>query len=313
MATGWVYHDDFLRHDTGPAHPERPERLTAIVQALQQANLLAQLQPLAFAPVGPEVLSLIHEQSYVELVRVACQEEMSFIGTSETRICPRSYDIARLAVGGVLAACDAVINRQVKRAFCAVRPPGHHAERDLAMGFCLFNNVALAAEHLIRKHGLERLAIVDFDVHHGNGTQHAFEARDDVLYISLHEHPAFLFPGTGFASERGTGRGQGFTLNIPLPPGSTDIAYHRAFAEKVLPALESYKPQFLLLSAGFDALRQDAIAHLNLEPESFAWMSRDLVAAAEAHCAGRLVSVLEGGYHLEGTGQSAVAHVRAML
>ena len=313
MKLGWVYHADFLKHDTGEMHPEHPQRLQTIHDALQAAGLIAQMEAISFAAATPEIVSEVHDPAYVDLLRLVCEQGITFIGSRETRICRQSYKIALLAVGGVLAACDAVMAGRVRRAFCAVRPPGHHAQRDCAMGFCLFNNIAIAAEHLIRRHGLKRVAIVDFDVHHGNGTQSAFEGRDDVLFISIHEHPESLFPGTGHENETGQGRGAGYTLNVTMAPGSNDEAYQKAFAEKILPPLRNYAPQFLLVSAGFDAVQEDYLAHINLHPESFSWITRDLVAVAEEFCAGRLVSVLEGGYKAESLASSVVAHVKAMM
>jgi acetoin utilization deacetylase AcuC-like enzyme len=222
--------------------------------------------------------------------------------------------VAALAAGGILAACDAVIAGQVRRAFCAVRPPGHHAEADRAMGFCLFNNVAIGAEYVVRRHGLARVAIVDFDVHHGNGTQHIFESRSDVLYISLHERPASLpFPGSGEADEVGRGPGKGYTLNVLLDRGSGESDYLAALDNAVIPALDRYGPEFLLISAGFDALMDDTISHISLDPDSYGSITRRLVRTAEQYCGGRLVSVLEGGYDLPNLGSAVVAHIRALL
>ncbi len=313
MTIGWVYDDRFMQHDTGLSHPERPERLAAIVRGLEEAGLLATLKRLDFAPADEQDLALIHDPEYIHLVRSACDSGIDFIGSMDTHIGARSYEVARLAVGGVIAACAAVLHGEVRRAFCAVRPPGHHAERDRAAGFCLFNNIAIAAEWLIRRHDLQRIAIVDFDVHHGNGTQHAFEQRRDVLYISLHQAPETLYPGTGFARERGEDDGAGFTLNIPLRPGSGHDEYRQAYDAKVLPALKAFRPEFILLSAGFDAVYHERIAQMSLEPADFAWITRDLVAVAEECCAGRLVSALEGGYVLEALAASAAAHVRALM
>jgi acetoin utilization deacetylase AcuC-like enzyme len=243
-----------------------------------------------------------------------CDAGFFFVGARDTRVCPLSYDIAALAAGAVLAGSRAVLSGQVRRAFCAVRPPGHHAESDQALGFCLFNNVAIAAEQLIRQHGLSRVAIVDFDVHHGNGTQHIFEQRSDVFYASLHERPGSLeFPGSGEADETGIGPGAGFTLNVPLQQGSGEPQYLAALDRQVVPALESYQPEFLLVSAGFDGLMWDRVAHLNLEPSSYGPITQRLVQVAERHAAGRLVSVLEGGYYLPQLGQAVAAHVRALL
>ncbi|MBM4088410.1 MAG: histone deacetylase [Planctomycetes bacterium] len=314
MAVGWIYDCRFLHHDTGSTHVERPQRLSAIVRTLQDTGLLARLKPLAFQSATPRELTLVHEPAYVDLVRMMAEQGFSFVGSSDTRICDRSYDVAALAVGGVLSACDHVAAGTVRRAFCAIRPPGHHAESDRAMGFCLFNNVAIAAEHLVRDRGLSRVAIVDFDAHHGNGTQRIFERRPDVLYISLHEHPASLvFPGTGHAEETGTDAGSGYTVNIPLDRGGKWAQYRHALECQVLPALDRFQPQFLLLSAGFDALMWDGTSHLSLEPECYGPLTQALLQAADRHAEGRVVSVLEGGYDLGQLGEAVAAHVRELV
>ncbi len=313
MSVGFVY-DRFLeRHDPGPGRVEQPTRARWIADALAEEGLLPRLQPIACQPADLDVLGWVHEPAYVALIREVCEEGFNFIGDRDTQICPATFDVARWAAGGVLAACGEVMAGYVGRAFCAVRPPGHHAERDRAGGYCIFNHVAVAAEYLIRKHHLERVAIVDWDVHHGNGTQHIFEERDDVLFISLHEAPAYLYPGTGEAHEIGRGQGRGFTLNVPMPPGSGDSVYRRAFTQEVLPRLEQFAPQFLLISAGFDVAGEDRTADINLVPGSFDWMTRDLALIADRFCVGRLVSVLEGGYEPTSLKRCAVAHVRALL
>jgi acetoin utilization deacetylase AcuC-like enzyme len=314
MNLGWIYDPRFLQHDTGPTHPERAERLAVILAAVREAGIEDRLVPLPFSAATPAQLALIHDPAYVDLVRMMCDEGFTFIGDRDTCIGPASYDVAALATGGVLAACDAVLAGRVGRAFCAVRPPGHHAEPDQALGFCLFNHVAIAAEHLIRHAGLARVAIVDFDVHHGNGTQHAFESRRDVMYISLHERPGSLpFPGSGHAEECGCGEGEGYTRNVPLDRGAGNDEYRAAMDQHVLPALEHYRPEFLLLSAGFDALAWDRVAHQCLRPESFGWLTERLVHVADRHAGGRLVSVLEGGYELGNLGRAVAAHLRALL
>jgi len=312
-SVGWVYDRRFLAHNPGAAHVERPERLEAILRSLKQAGLLQQLVALPFAAATVEQLALVHEPAYVDLVRMMCDEGFTYIGSADTGINAHSYEVAALTTGGVLAACDAVMTGRVRRAFCAVRPPGHHAETDQALGFCLFNHVAIAAEHLVRRHRLSRLAIVDFDVHHGNGTQHIFETRRDVFYVSLHECPGSLpFPGSGTADELGLGDGQGYTLNVPLDRGSGPREYLAALEQKALPALEAYRPQFLLVSAGFDALMWDRVAHLSLEPSSYRWITEAIVQVADRHAGGRLVSVLEGGYDLDQLGLAVVEHVRGL-
>lgn len=314
MSIGWIDHERFLQHETGPSHPERPQRLRSLVIALERAGLLARMQPLPFTAATPDDLCLVHEPAYVELVRMSCDLGIGFVGSMDTPVCRHSFDAASLAVGGVLAACDAVMEGRVDRAFCAVRPPGHHAERDRALGFCLFNNVAIAAEHLIRRRQLQRVAIVDFDVHHGNGTQHAFEDRSDVFYFSVHESSDTLsFPGSGDENEKGRDTGTGYTLNIPVAAGSDDEVYRAVFREKILPALGDFEPQFLLISAGFDAVAEDTIANVNLTPECYGGLTEELMRAARDHGKGRVVSVLEGGYALDALGRSAAAHVTALM
>ncbi len=311
MKIGWVYHPQLLRHETGKSHVERPERLLAIVEAVGQAGLWRHLEPLHFAPATAEQLSLVHAPAYIDVVRLLCEEGFTFIGDAATCICSSSYEVAALAAGGVLAACDAVAAGLVTRVFCAVRPPGHHAEMDQAGGFCLFNHVALAAEHLIRDHGWQRVAIVDIDAHHGNGTQHIFEQRRDVFYISLHERPESLpYPGTGSDTEEGSGAGLGYTLNIPLDRGCSGSEYCDRIRQLVVPALDSFQPELVLLSAGFDALMWDTTSHLALEPASYATATALLVAAARRHAGGRLISVLEGGYDLGQMPAAVVAHLR---
>jgi acetoin utilization deacetylase AcuC-like enzyme len=314
MGFGWVYDRRFLQHDTGPGHIERPARLEVIVDTLDQLGLLGRMEPVPFGAATAAQLALVHDPVYVELVQMMCEGGFTCVGSPDTAVCPKSYDVAVLAAGGVLAACDAVLADRVSRAFCALRPPGHHAERDQALGFCLFNNVAIGAEHLIRHHGLSRVAIVDFDVHHGNGTQHIFEERADVFYISLHERPESLaFPGTGAADEKGRGAGEGYTLNVPLDRGSGEPQYRAALETQVVPALHRYRPEFLLVSAGFDALMWDRISHLSLEPNSFGWITEQLVQVAERYAGGRLVSVLEGGYDLSNLGPAVAAHVASLM
>ncbi len=313
MSLGFVYDRRFLDHDTGDVHPEHPARLRVILDALREEGLLERMVPIPFRQAKAEEIAMVHEPAYVDLVRMACDEGFTSIGSRDTRLCAKSYDVAALAVGGVIAACDAVMAGRVSRAFCAVRPPGHHAEADRAMGFCLFNNVAVAAEHLVRNHGLRRVAIVDFDAHHGNGTQHLFETRRDVFYVSVHERPGSIgFPGTGEETEIGAGEGEGFTLNVPLSHGAGDAEYRAAFEDKILPKLEEYGPEFVLLSAGFDALAADTISHLGLDPASYERTTARLKNVAGRLAKGRMVSVLEGGYPLDHLGPAVAAHVLAL-
>jgi acetoin utilization deacetylase AcuC-like enzyme len=258
------------------------------------------------APVAAELalIQRVHEPEYVERFREACAQGQGSIDTPECPICPDSFEIARLAAGGVVTAVDEVMAGRLRNAFCPVRPPGHHAERGFAMGFCYFNNVAIAADHLRGQHRLERVAILDWDVHHCNGTQHHFESDPNVLVCSIHQHPYTLFPGTGFEWEKGAGEGVGATVNVPMMPGSSDTDYHSA--------IEAFRPEFLLVSAGFDAHYQDPLGEIELSTEAFAWMSAQAVALAEALCGGRLVSMLEGGYDLATLAECARVHVEQL-
>ena len=228
-------------------------------------------------------------------------------------VCRASELVAKQAVGGCLEAAKQVMTGQINNAFCAVRPPGHHAERDRSMGFCLYNNIAITAEYLLTEYDLSRIAIVDFDVHHGNGTQHLFEDRSDVLFISTHEDPNHQFPGTGFSDEQGVGAGKGYTLNIPMSVGSDDEAFEKVFNKKVLPRLREYQPQFLLISAGFDAATNDLLGHLCVSTQGFAWMSQQLIQIAGEFCQGRVVSILEGGYEVNSLKQAVAVHIEALL
>ena len=312
MTCALLRSERFLEHETGAGHPERADRLRAIHERLEAEGLLSRCPCPDFGPVQAELLDKVHEAEYRRRLARACSWGEPWIDSPECPICPESLEVAELAAGGAVRAVDAVLSHEAQKAFCALRPPGHHAERGRAMGFCLFNNVAIAAERALIAHGLERVAIVDFDVHHGNGTQHHFAARSDVLFVSLHQDPRTLFPGTGMAEERGFGAGEGYTLNLPLPPESGDAAYQRAFEERVGPALEDFAPQLLLASAGFDAAEADPLAQMRVSREGFAWMGRFLKSFADRRCHGRLVSVLEGGYHLEHLAEAAADHLRVL-
>ncbi len=314
MNVGWFYDPLFLRHDPGPSHVESAARLVVIVQALQHAGVMASLLPMVFRAAMTSEMELVHEPAYVNLVRMMCDEGFSFVGTEDTRISACSYDVAAKAVGAVVAACDAVMAGRISRAFCAVRPPGHHAEPDQALGFCLFNNIAIGAEYLLQRHGLSRVAIVDIDAHHGNGTQHIFAERPDVLYVSLHERPGSLpFPGSGDGADKGFGLGEGYTLNVPLSRGSDEDIYLDALQHTVVPLLEQHQPELLLISAGFDALAGDPLCHLALQPSSYDAITQVLTQAANRCAQGRVISVLEGGYHLDLLGPAVCAHIQALL
>ena len=312
MAVGWFYHEQFLEHETGPEHPERPERLRALVKHFDETGLLKRMKPFESSPLVPNAVWMVHDPQHEKDVSTAFDRGVERLDP-DTPISAASYEAALRAAGAVVRAAAVVMRGKVQRAFCAVRPPGHHAEHDHARGFCLFNNVAIAAEALVREHGLDRVAIVDFDVHHGNGTQHIFEERADVLFISIHEDGRYLYPGTGHANETGRGAGEGYTLNVPMAPRTGDQQWIAAFDEKIVPKLEACKPQFLLISAGFDAAKEDPLSHIELTERGFAHMTRRLVEVAERHCEGRIVSTLEGGYDLAALSRCAAAHVQELL
>lgn len=309
--TGIVRHDRCVQHLTGPGHPERPERLAAIQERLEAEGLDAEVEWVE-APEAPlESLKAVHDADFVERVRRQCDEGYGILDTEDTTISRLSFEAARRASGGIIEAVDRVVARSWDRAFVMARPPGHHAERAQAMGFCLVNHVAVAAQRLREHHGLERVAIVDWDVHHGNGTQHTFEADPSVFFASLHQYPHY--PGTGARKERGLGDGEGATLNCPMPAGCDDTHWLGAFEGELLPALEEFRPQFILVSAGFDAHRDDPLSGTLLSEEAYGVMTRGLLELAGRHAEGRLVSTLEGGYDLAALGRSAATHVRALV
>jgi len=312
-ATGLVLDDRFQRHLTGEGHPERPERLAAIHEGLQEGNLIQACRNIPATPIPLDKVLAVHTREYVDRLEQACAVGQRYIDVPDSAICRESFEIARLAAGGVLNAVDEVMGSRLTNAFCVVRPPGHHAERRLSMGFCLLNNIAIAAQHLLDAHSLDRVLVLDWDVHHGNGTQHIFEEDPRVLFISLHGHPGLVYPGTGYAHEKGRGKGEGFTINIPILPPGRDEVWRRAFDDPIRPAVDAFRPQFVLISAGFDAHRLDPLAPLELETSSYGWMTDELVGVAARHCGGKLVSLLEGGYHLDALAESVVLHVQRLL
>ena len=307
---GFSFHESFLHHDTGLGHPERPQRLQAICDQLRAAGIWDHLHHLEPMPAPPETLALIHPSSYVNQIEQACREGPTALDP-DTVASPGSWDAARRAVGAVTGAIDEVLAGRLEAAFCAVRPPGHHALADRAMGFCLFNNVALGARYAQRHRQVGRVLIVDWDVHHGNGTQAIFEEDPSVLYISTHQFP--FYPGTGAHGEQGRGEGASFTVNIPVSAGSGDAQLVQAFRETVRPKALAFRPGLLLLSAGFDAHRDDPLADLMVTESGYAELTRIVREIAEACCPGRLVSVLEGGYNLRALGRSVEAHLRILM
>ena len=310
--TALIHHPTFLEHDAGPGHPECPRRLEAILEAVetQRQNLrgLVSLTP-SPAPVG--AITAVHSPEHVAAVESWSQSGTQVAMTMDTLISPRTFEAAMLAAGGAIHGVDEVMAGRASRAFCAHRPPGHHAEYDQCMGFCYFNHVAIAARHLQREHGLERVAIVDWDVHHGNGTQHAFDEDESVFFFSVHEYP--LFPGTGSRAEEGSGAGRGYTKNVPLPAGQDDARYERVFKEELRPAIDAYRPQFILISAGFDAHLRDPLGGMHLTEHGYERLTETVVELARDHCEGRLVSLLEGGYDHQATAASVVVHLQTLM
>jgi len=306
MTTLIYTHQACLEHDPGSYHPESPERLRAILAALAQHEFAAAERRDAPRAELDEV-ARVHPRAFIEGVLSAVPQRGHAALDADTVLSPRSGEAALRAVGAVCAAIDAVTEGEADNAFCAVRPPGHHAEPDRAMGFCVFNSVAIGAQRARQKHGLERAAVIDFDVHHGNGTQTIFENNPHVFYASTHQSP--LYPGTGGRSETGVGN----IVNVPLRPMSGSAEFRFAFNEFILPALEDFRPDIILISAGFDAHRADPLAQLMLVEADYAWVTERLMAVAARHCEGRIVSSLEGGYDLDALAASAAAHVRTLM
>lgn len=298
----------FLEHETGD-HPERPARLEAILRYLERTGRLDDRRLVEPDPADEETIALVHDRAYIEELRAFAARGGGWLD-ADTVVSPRSFDVARLAVGAAVTAVELVLRGEAPRAFALVRPPGHHAEPDRGMGFCLFNNIAVAAAWALQRHGLERVAIIDWDVHHGNGTQAAFYRTDRVLFVSVHQWP--LYPGTGRADEIGEGPGRGYTLNIPLPPRSDDTAYLRAFDEQIEPRLRTYRPELLLVSAGYDAHYADPLAAMAVTEQGFGAMAGRVLTWAQERCDGRLVLVLEGGYNLSALASSVAATLDAL-
>ena len=311
LRTAIVYAQLFKQHDTGPGHPESPARCDAVMHGLERAGLKERLLALAPRAAGDEEILACHTESYLRTVRHDVASGAENLSTGDTAIGPRSFEAALYAAGGVLEAVDAVVARRAKNAFCVVRPPGHHATPDRGMGFCIFNNIALAARHAQRKHGIEKVLIVDWDVHHGNGTQEIFYSDPSVFYFSTHQGP--WYPGTGSPHETGAGKGEETTLNCPFPVGAGhEEIVEQAFRGKLLPAAERFKPDLVLISAGFDSRAGDPLGGFRLADSGFADLTRLALQVARSHAGGRLVSVLEGGYALEGLASASAAHVRAL-
>ena len=303
MKTGIIWDNLFLQHDTGPSHPERKERLLAIQQGLQVYPHLNKLKYLGFRRATEQELGMVHSASHIRAVQQSSTKPFSYLDP-DSPVCTASYEVAVHAVGGVLQMIDSIMSGEITNGFAFVRPPGHHAEPDRAMGFCLFSNVALGAAHALKQFRLSRILVVDFDVHHGNGTQKSYYDRSEVLFISTHQFP--FYPGSGNFPETGTGLGKGFTINIPLPAGTDDVTYQLLFEKFFLPIAEIYRPQLILVSAGFDAYIKDPLAGMRVTPLGFGSIAHYIKAIADKVCEGKVIFVLEGGYHLEGLRKSVL-------
>lgn len=309
MAAGYVTDARFALHDL-PEHPENARRLEAIGRGLEEAGLLARLEQLEPDDAPDDLLLTAHTATYLDTLRRSSQGMGTMFGL-DTYATPASYGVARLAVGAAVAAVRAVLEGRVSGALAGLRPPGHHATPSQAMGFCLLNSVAVAARYAQQAHGVGRIAIIDYDVHHGNGTQDIFYADPSVLFVSLHQSP--LYPGTGHAAETGTGEGQGTTVNVPLPPGVGDAGYAAAFEQVVVPVVGRFAPALILVSVGFDAHWADPLAQMGLTLAGYAHLARSLIALARRVCGGRIVFALEGGYNLTVLGRAWADVARALL
>ena len=306
MVTAYYTHDCFLGHDPGPGHPERADRLRAIWHALDAEEFkgLARREP---PRATPEQLALAHPREFVDEVLGQLPSDGYLMFDGDTIASPGTREAVLRAAGAVVAAVDEVMARQAKNAFCAVRPPGHHAEPDRVMGFCFFNNVVVGAKHAMKKHGLKRIAMIDFDVHHGNGSETAARRDPHLFYASTHQSP--FYPGTGQGNDPNVPN----LMNAPLPRGAGSIEFRRAMERLVLPALAEFKPELVMISAGFDAHKRDPLAEMNLIEDDYTWATEKLLEQATASASGLLVSTLEGGYDLQALAGSTAAHVRALM
>ncbi len=311
LPTGLLLDPLFSKHDPGPGHPESPQRYAAITAHFRESGLTDRTVPIPLRSADDEDLALCHHPAYIELVRREISAGRSDLSTGDTSVCPETLEVAVAAAGSLLSAVDQVIEGRLRNAFCAVRPPGHHATANRGMGFCVFNNVALAARFARERHGLERVLIADWDVHHGNGTQDIFYEDPSVFFFSTHQWP--LYPGTGAAAETGSGKGLGTTLNRPFPAGSGFEQIGEAFLKELLPRMQEFRPQLVLLSAGFDSRAGDPLGGFTLTDDDFRALTRIVLEIAADHADGKLVSVLEGGYNVKGLALAAAAHVEALL
>ena len=311
--TGFLYDERYQEHLTGNYHPEVPDRLPAVYRGIEAAGLLERLTLIEAVPADLKWVQTVHASDYIDRFRSACSIGDNIFDSPDNQMCTASYEIALLAVGGVLEAVRLVMDGKLDNAFCAIRPPGHHAEVDRAMGFCYFNNVAIAARYIQKEWGIKRVGIVDFDVHHGNGTQHIFEQDPTVFYYSIHQHPTFAYPGTGREFEVGKDAGYGFTKNTPVLPGQGDKEYMLLLQKDLFPVFADFKPEVILVSTGFDAHIDDNMSDIKLTTEGFTWIIEKIVEMANQYSQGRLISVLEGGYSIKRLPELTRNHVEVLL
>lgn len=306
IRTGFVYHPDYLKHDPGGWHPETPERLTALVNAIRDSGLWEKLVHLEPSPATVEQVEYVHSAEYIESLRKFCARGGGLMDL-DTGVSPDSFDAAMLAVGGVIRAIDAVMDGEVENAFAAIRPPGHHAYPEKSKGFCLFNNIAIGARYLQKERGLDKVLIVDWDLHHGDGTHYYFYGDPSVFYFSIHEYP--FYPGTGGMYENGRGEGVGYTMNVPVPFGTGVQEYLDAFEKKLKPVSLRFKPDFVLISAGFDAHKDDPLSGIPLTSSAYGQFTDIIREIADQTCGGKIVSLLEGGYDLHALPESVLEHL----
>jgi len=308
--TGFVFDEDYLKHLTGEGHPEAPLRLKFLIDYLKRKKFFKNVELIKPYNPSEEWVRKVHSEEYIQLMASCCKNKLVMLD-ADTVVCPDSYRIALLAAGGVLSAVDEVVDKRIKNAFCAVRPPGHHAEKERAIGFCIFNNIAIGTRYVQEKHKLKKVLIVDWDAHHGNGTQKIFYDDPSVFYFSIHQYP--FYPGTGAESDKGEREGEGFTFNIPMCAGSGDSEYIEVFENIFFPVALKFAPDFIFISAGFDGHQGDPLTNLNLTADGFKRMTEVVCDLAEECCNGRLVSVLEGGYNLRVLSESVSAHLSALM
>jgi len=311
--TGFLFDQRYLLHDTGPYHPEVPERLQAIYQGIEDGGLLPELRMIAAERADLKWIETVHTPDYIHRFEEVCFAGRRTMDSPDNRMCTETYETALLAVGGILKVVDLVMQNELDNAFCAVRPPGHHAEVSEAMGFCYFNNVAIAARYLQQQWRIPKVGIIDFDVHHGNGTQHIFEKDASVYYYSIHQHPSFAYPGTGREFEKGSVDGYGFTKNTPVLPGQGDEEYRQYLRRDLKPAFDEFKPDMILVSAGFDGHMDDDMSDVRLSTEAFSWIMESIFQMAEKFSDGKLISILEGGYSLKRLPELARNHVQILM